>query len=102
MTTSSRLLLELHKTITDVNRSTINPRITELKMTDLVPVIQMVANARAEYLDEVFKLTTTLKGQAPSTDQLKHLRHLRLTFEELAFGSQALETAIERGYIDVQ
>lgn len=100
--TSSRLLLEINKSIKDLNRSIINPRIKELKVDDLSPVIEMVATARAAYLEEVFNLASTLDGKQPSTEQLKRLQHLRVSFEELAKGSQALETAIERGYLDVE
>lgn len=99
---NKRLLLELHKTITDVNRSVINPQVEELKMEDLTPMIEMVAAARAGYLSEMIKLSHDLNGEAPSTEQLKHLRHMRLTFEELAHASQAIEAAIEKGYLDVE
>lgn len=100
-TTNSRLLIEIKKKIKDVNRDTINPRFDELRLDDLVPAIEMVAKARADYLQEVFKLANTEGGKAPTTEQLKRLRHLRLTFEELAHGTQAMECAIERGYLDV-
>jgi hypothetical protein len=101
-TNNSRLLLEINKTIKDVNCNTINPEIDELKLADLEPVIAMVARARAAYLKEVFQIANSLGGQSPSTEQLKRLQHLRVSFEELSKGSQALETAIERGYLDVQ
>ena len=98
---NSRLLLEINKKIQDVNQEEINPRFSELKLEDLEPVIEMVAKARADYLQEVFALANTVRGKQPSIDQIKHLRHLRLTFEELLSASGALETAIERGYLDV-
>lgn len=100
--TNSRLLLELHNACKDVNRTIINPRIKELKLSDLSPLIKMVASARAAYLEEMFNLANSLDGRLPTTDQLKHLRYLRLTFEELSSGSKALETAIERGYLDIE
>ena len=99
---NSRLLLEINKTIKDVNRDTINPEIDELKLSDLEPVIAMVAKARASYLKEVFKIANSLEGESPTTEQLKRLQHLRVSFEELSKGSQALECAIERGYLDVK
>lgn len=99
---NKRLLLELHKSITDINRSIINPRAEELKLDDLTPMIEMVATARANYLEEMLNISRGLEGNAPSTDQLKRLRHYRLTFEELAHASHAIETAIERGYLDVE
>lgn len=102
MTTHNRLLLQIHGAIKALNRSIINPRIKELQFDDLAPVIEMVARARADYLEEMFNLANSLEGQRPSTEQLKRLRHLRVTFEELASGSKALEAAIERGYLDVE
>ena len=101
-TTHNRLLIELNKTIKDTNQSIINPKIKELKLDDLTPVIEMVATARAAYLAEMFNLANSLEGTSPSTEQLKRLQHLRVSFEELSKGSQALETAIERGYLDVE
>ncbi len=37
----------------------------------------------------------------PNPDQVRSLRKLRETYEEMVSGAQALETAIERGYLDV-
>ena len=99
---NSRLLLELNKSIKDLNRSIINPEIKELKLQDLAPVIEMVARARAAYLKQMFEIANNLEEKTPSTEQLKRLQHLRVSFEELSKGSQALETAIERGYLDVE
>jgi uncharacterized protein YfkK (UPF0435 family) len=99
---NKRLLLEISKSIKDLNQSIINPEIKELQLQDLRPVIEMVARARAAYLKEVFNLANTLEGKLPTTEQLKRLHHLRITFEELASGSKAVEVAIERGYLDVE
>ena len=101
-TTNSRLLLAISKTIKDINREIINPEIEELEIADLKPVIEMVAKARAKYLSEVFTMAGTLGENPPTTEQLKRLQHLRVSFEELSKGAQALETAIERGYLDVE
>lgn len=98
---NNRLLLELNKSIKDLNQSIINPEIKELKLQDLAPVIEMVARARAAYLKQMFEMANNLEGKPPSTEQLKRLQHLRVSFEEVSKGSQALETAIERGYLDV-
>lgn len=97
----NRLLLEISKSMKDLNRSIINPRITELKLSDLTPVLEMVAKSRAVYLQELFDMAKIVDGGLPSPNQIKQLRHLRETFDELVSASQALETAIERGYLDV-
>ncbi|MDH5784505.1 MAG: hypothetical protein OEZ16_02720 [Chromatiales bacterium] len=101
-TNNSRLLLEINKTIKDINREVINPVIDDLKCEDLKPVIIMVARARAAYLAEIFTLANSLGEGSPTTEKLKRLQHLRVSFEELSKGAQALETAIERGYLDVE
>ena len=102
MSINSRLLLEINKTMKDVNRDIINPVIDDLKLADLEPVIKLVARSRAAYLTEIFKIAKSAEDKCPTTDQLKRLQHLRVSFEELSKGSQALEVAIERGYLDVE
>ena len=102
MSINSRLLLEINKTMKDVNRDIINPEIDDLKLADLEPVIKLVARSRAAYLTEIFKIAKSAEDKCPTTDQLKRLQHLRVSFEELSKGSQALEVAIERGYLDVE
>jgi len=100
-TENKRLLLELDKTIREINREVINPRVAELTLDDLCPVMRLVAKARADYLEAMFEVAEAVGDGQPSQDQLKKLRYLRLSFEELREGAQAMETAIERGYLDV-
>ena len=100
-TDKNRLLLEIDRTIRDLNHDLINPMIPELKLDDLIPVMAMVARARAIYLKELFDISSTIEGDVPSPDQIKSLRNLRITYDELVKGAMALETAIERGYLDV-
>lgn len=100
-TENNRLLLELDKTIREINRRVINPEIPELSLNDLNPIMELVARARSNYLKELFDMATVVGDGMPSPDQLKQLRYLRLSFEELREGAQALEAAIQRGYLDV-
>jgi hypothetical protein len=100
-TENNRLLLELDKTIREINRRVINPEIPELSLNDLNPIMELVARARSNYLKELFDMATVVEDGMPSPDQLKQLRYLRLSFEELREGAQALEAAIQRGYLDV-
>lgn len=97
----NRLLLEMDRTIRDLNREIINPMIPELTLGDLSPVMTLVARARGLYLQELFQITEVAGERMPSDDQIGRLQKLRYTFEELVKGAQALETAIERGYLDV-
>ncbi len=97
----SRLLLEISKTLRQLNQDIINPAIPGLKLDDLVPVMKMVACARRDYLKELMDVANSVSGDLPSLDQVKKIRNLRLVYEELVSGAKALETAIERGYLDV-
>ena len=38
----------------------------------------------------------------PSKDQVRQLRTIRETFDELVAAANALETVIQRGYLDVK
>ena len=98
----NRLLLEIEKNIKEVNREVINPEIPELKLNDVMPVMRMVARARAAYLKALFELSAVTDNEMPSPDQIKQLRLLRVIYDELVSGAQALETAIQRGYLDVE
>ena len=98
---NNRLLLEIDKTIRELNRSTINPAIPELSLNDLRPVMELVARSRAAYLKELFQIAEMAEPGLPSPDQIKQLRRMRETYDEMVSGAQALETAIQRGYLDV-
>lgn len=98
----NRLLLQFEKSVREMNRDEINPRIPELKLADLSPIVKMVAKARARYLKGLFDLSNILEGDMPSPEQIKNLKIMRECYEELADGSKALEVAIERGYLDVK
>jgi hypothetical protein len=50
-TENNRLLLELDKTIREINRRVINPEIPELSLNDLNPIMELVARARSNYLN---------------------------------------------------
>lgn len=98
----NRLLIQFEKSVREINRNKINPKIPELKLHDLHPVAMMVAHARALYLKELFNMANVSGGEAATLDQVRKLKVLRETYEELVAGSKALETAIERGYLDVK
>ena len=98
----NRLLLEIDKKICEVNEAVINPLIPELKLDDITPVMRLVARARAAYLKETFDVTAAAGEHIPTPGQIKRLRLLRVTFDELVHASQALETAIKRGYLDLE
>lgn len=100
-TENRRLLIAIDAEIREINRQTINPLFDELKLADLTPVIEMVAKARARYLRTLYDIALKNPDGQPSADDIERLAELRQVYEELVKGTQALETAIEREYLDV-
>lgn len=99
---NNRLLLELDRALKQINRETISPTLPKLNVSDLNPVISLTARARASYLEALFTLANNTKDGLPDAEKINSLRLQRITYEELMLGAQALETAIERGYLTVQ
>lgn len=97
----NRLLMELERVMRDVNREVINPHIPHLHIADLDPALRLVAEARAEYLSAFFSLHEHKKDGKLGDEQIKRLHRLRIRYEELVEGAKALETAIQRGYLDI-
>lgn len=98
---NNRLLLQLEQTRKEINRSVINPEIQTLSQSDVQPIIEMVAHARAAYVAELFSLARATEGkQAP--EDITRLQELGKKFDELVKAANALETMIKRGYVDVE
>lgn len=100
-TPQNRMLIELERMMREINREVINPQFEELATDDLAPALRMVAHARARYIGELFRVARQSKDAEPTDKQLKQLQRRRVRYEELLKGAQALETAIQRGYLDV-
>ncbi|WOJ94715.1 hypothetical protein R0135_05990 [Congregibacter variabilis] len=98
---SNRLLLELEKIRRDVNREIMNPAIPELSVDAIRPVITMAARARLSYLQELIDISK-ISPEMPSHEQISMLARQREAYEELRAAVNALETAIDRGYLDVR
>jgi len=99
---SNRLLMELERSMRSINREIINPVIQELTIDGLRPFLCMVAQARARYLKAVVDLGDGNLDRHLDSSQLEYLQNLRREYDELSSASQALEAAIQRGYLDVQ
>ncbi len=97
-----RLKLKVDKMIREINQEVINPEIPELVTEDLEPVFKLVAKCRAAYLKKLFHVTLAAGKGLPDKENTKELAGLRKTYEEILKATQALETAIERGYLDVK
>lgn len=101
MSVNNRLLLELENCIRNANKEIINPEIPDLNLESIKPVMEIVARARASYLKLLFEITNECGDGVPEPKQIIKLANGRKTFEELVQASQALDTAIQRGYLDV-
>lgn len=99
-TDHNRLLLEIEKIRRDVNRAILNPEIPELSIEDFRPIVTMAARARLAYLQELFDIAR-LDPDVPSHEQIQMLARQREAYEELRAAVNALETAVDRGYLDV-
>ena len=97
---NARHLLMLEQKRRTINQETIRPEVSMSAMDDMEPILTMVAEVRAAYLKALFELANSRDGM-PSAGQIDKLRELRRSYSELVDASNALETAIERGYIDV-
>ena len=98
---NKRLLLELDKHRRDINKETINSSVDDLNLDKLMPVVDMVAKSRAAYISELMKLSNGGPDSSPSLKEMDQLREKRSEFEELVAATNALEVAIERGYVDI-
>ena len=100
---NKRLLIELERAMREVNRETINSLLDELTQGDILPIMEMAAKARGDYLLELFKLAkASADGKQLNAESVKDLRFSRLIYVELTEASKALDVAIERGYLDVE
>lgn len=98
---TSRILLTLDQYRKTVNRERINPGVESLDMDKLQPVISMVADMRAAYIKHLLILAES-EEDLPTTDQIDELARLRKAYNELVDATNAMEIAIERGYLDVK
>ncbi len=99
---TNRLLMEVERNRRNINHEIINPGIKELTLDGLEPVLRLVANARARYLKTWFELGDNAQDRSPTSEEFTELTRLRTEYEELVKAAQAMETAIQRGYLDVK
>ena len=99
---TNRLLMEVERSRRNINHEIINPNIRKLTLDGLDPVLRLVANARARYITLLFELGDNSLDRDPTPEEFADLRRLREEFDELVKAAQAMETAIQRGYLDVE
>lgn len=99
---NNRMLLELDKLRREINRETISPVVPALSLEELKPMLTMVASARAQYVRELLDLAKLSPDAKPTPAQIDRLRHHREAYDELVKAAHALETVIEREYLDIK
>ncbi len=98
--TIKRAMLGIHQELRQINRDVIHGLVPELNLEKLSPFFNLVAKARGLYIQKLLEITDATKDM-PTDEQVRELSLLRRSYEELLHGGQMIETAIERGYIDV-
>lgn len=98
---NNRILLALERHRQLINRERINREIQLLDMESIHPVVSMVADVRASYIKTLLTIASQREG-LPSPQQIKELAQLRSSYSEVVDAANALEVAIERGYMDVK
>lgn len=97
-----RFLNEVEQAIQFANREIINKRIPNLCKDDILTFAVSVGRLRAHYLEAAFKLAVNESGEPPNDDTIDELSHRRTMYEEARKAFDALNYAIERGYVDLE
>jgi len=92
-----RFLLESGQLIRDANRKIIHERIPKLTKDSILEFAITVAQLRARYFESAFKLSS-LDQNEPNLNELGHYREL---YEESRSAYEAIQSAIEHGYVDI-
>lgn len=99
---NNRLLLELEKHRREINRETIHPSMCTVDVDTLLPIVKICAKARASYIECLTALSNNNNESGPTAKQIDQLKQFRITYEELVRAANALETIIDRGYVDAK
>ncbi len=89
---------QLEMSVAVANREVIHKQIPNLNRETFQQLAVMVARFRADYLAAAIKLSETGNCDGPCVEDLKHKREL---YDEGRAAFEALERAIERGYVDI-
>jgi len=96
-----RARLAMQQELRGINREVIHALVPELDLEKLKPFFNLVAKARGLYIKKLLEIAGP--GQSmPTDEQVKELNLLRRSYDELLNGGHIIETAIDRGYIDVE
>jgi hypothetical protein len=95
-----RFLSEIEHGIQAANREVIHAAVPELNRESFFNLAVSLARLRARYLEVALRIAATADEAVPAL--LGELRARREAFEEGSKAFEALERAIERGYVDVR
>ena len=93
-----QFLEEMEKAVAIANREVIHRQIPNLTRETFQQLAVMVARYRASYLEAAIELCHA--SDPADAERLEELRQRRELFDEGRAAFEALERAIERGYVD--
>jgi hypothetical protein len=94
-----RLHNELEQAITKINREQIGAVVGKITKENFINVVKMVACLRARYLYTVLQLGGKCHSECIPTASALELKSLHEAYAEAMEGFDALEHALERGYV---
>lgn len=97
-----RLTAELEHIIRQINQERISSVTGAIHKNDFVNVAETVSWIRARYLNQVLELRNFTQDGRIDTAHIKQLSNLRRAYEEALEGYNALNHALQRGYIDLE
>lgn len=98
---NNRVLLTLEQHRKTINREKINAEVEIQDVSNIQPVLTMVAELRAAYVKALFEVANDRDG-LPTSEHIDKLTQLRNAYSEVVDAANAMEIAIERGYVDVK
>jgi hypothetical protein len=99
---NNRLLMIFEQAVKEINHEVIKTKFENLTIENIKPAINLTARARANYLKELFDVANEFPDSLPPVERVGRLKDHRVRYEELIFASKALETAIQRKYLNVK
>ena len=92
---------EVEHTIRESNRDMIHAVIPVLDKDRLTALAETVARLRAGYLTLALRLTEPENAAGPSSGVLAELRASREAYDESRLAFEAVQRAVERGYLEL-
>ena len=96
-----RFLLESEQLARDANRKIIHERIPKLTKNSILAFAVTVARLRARYLEAAFRLSAFDLNEPVKEDDFNELQRYRELYEESRSAYEAIQSAIEHGYVDI-